>query len=64
MSTEINSLKHCPHKEVKPKLVAWAIDVNGGHEQGFRTVNCCTACGKVVPTTNEASNLTWITKGE
>ncbi len=62
MSAEINPLKHCPHKVVKPKLVAWARDISGEHEQGFRTVNCCTACGKQVMSPNERANLTWINK--
>ena len=60
MKPEINLLKHCPHKNTRPKLVAWASDVNGKHEQGFRTENCCIVCGAVVPVKNKVENLTWM----
>ncbi len=48
MKPEINALKYCPHKHTRPKLVAWATDTKGIHEQGFKIENCCIDCGTVV----------------
>jgi hypothetical protein len=35
----------CDHKKAKVKLVAWATDCKGEHEQGFRRAKCCAKCG-------------------
>lgn len=60
MTAEINPLKHCPHKHTRPRLVAWTTDVKGKYEQGFKTENCCIACGAVVPSDNKVENLIWV----
>jgi len=47
----------CEHKETKQKLVSWAIDCQGKHEQSFRRVECCTKCGCIVTyDTNKQGN--------
>ena len=38
----------CDHKKSKMKLVAWAFNYKGKHEQGFKMVKCCAKCGCVV----------------
>jgi len=38
----------CEHQKTKEKLISWAVDYQGEHEQGFRKVECCVDCGCVV----------------
>lgn len=40
----------CDHKKTKRKLVTWATDCKGNHEQGFKWVECCIRCGSEVKT--------------
>ena len=41
-------MNQCTHTRTKQKLVAFAIDYKGKHEQGFRTLLCCADCGIVI----------------
>jgi len=38
----------CEHKNTKVKLVSWATDCKGQHEQGFKRMVCCADCGVVI----------------
>lgn len=51
VSTRFKSFS-CQHKLKKQKLVAWAYDYKGNHEQGFVMKLCCSCCGKVIGSTN------------
>lgn len=44
----INSLKDCAHAVTKHKLLAWAFDSQGKHEQGFKNVEQCAHCGQAM----------------
>lgn len=44
----MSNLMLCDHKKTKKKLVAWATDCKGKHEQGFKMKECCCRCGKQV----------------
>ena len=36
----------CKHSRTKKKLVSFAFDYQGKHEQGFHRKKCCAICGK------------------
>ena len=44
----MSELMFCEHPEAQVRLVAWATDCKGQHEQGFSHKYTCTSCGQVV----------------